>query len=477
MAVPFSAAMESQLNRVAAEPLAAEPDARSGCETNESASCGRQQRVYLDSTLSIDDAARIEWEAVVIGAGPTGALAARQLAFCGLRTLLVDRSSFPRDKVCGGCVSGLGRRLLERVGLGEVLGPSVAAPLGQFDLAAAGRRVSFEIPAGAAVSRFHFDAELVRFAIDAGVEFVSGTTALVRGLTNSCHFRTLVFEDSSRSLRTRARFVIAADGLGRSSLKRHRAFAAQVAAASRIGLGATLPGSASSCARGCVLMSVGRDGYVGMVQLPDDTLNLAAALDPSRVRRCGPAEAVRGILLEAGVDVPLGLETVEWRGTGLLTRRSPRLAARRLLLLGDAAGYVEPFTGEGMTWGLMSAVLAAPLVAEWLACDSAHNSRQFAARREFDQFARAWAAVHRRHIAPRQRDCRLLAGLLRRPAAVRPAMRLLSVAPNLAAPFIRHFWNSDKDIESTHPWFPQRAESLNLGAATKAGPRTEKDSL
>ena len=79
----------------------------------------------------------------MIGAGPTGALAARQLALRGLRTLLVDRSSFPREKVCGGCISGFGRRILEDVGLAQLLDPSVAAPLDRFELAAGGRRVTF----------------------------------------------------------------------------------------------------------------------------------------------------------------------------------------------------------------------------------------------------------------------------------------------------------------------------------------------
>src|SRR5580700_11390699 len=147
-----------------------------------------------DSTLTLQEAAAKTWDVAVIGAGPTGALAARQVALLGLRTLLVDRSSFPREKVCGGCISGLGRRILEDVGLAPLLERSVASPLDRFDLAAGGRRVTFELPGGAAVSRFHFDAELVQHAVRAGVGFVSGTTTLVRGLAEACRFRTILLQ-------------------------------------------------------------------------------------------------------------------------------------------------------------------------------------------------------------------------------------------------------------------------------------------
>jgi menaquinone-9 beta-reductase len=428
--------------------LAFEPDALSHCEcTGE-----RQVRTELespacDSTLTVEEAAAIEWDVAVIGAGPTGALAARQLSLLGLRTLLVDRSSFPREKVCGGCISGLGRRLLECVGLADLLDSSHAGPLGRFELAAGGRRVSFDLPAGAAVSRFSFDAALVHHAVQAGVAFVSGTTTVVRGLAAECRLRRIVLQQDDRRRVAQARMAIVADGLGRTSLKQHRAFAPRVAAASRIGLGATLPGTAAEIDAGNVLMSVARDGYVGLVRVPGDAINLAAAVDPNRVREHGPAETVRRILIQAGVKPPTGLDALDWRGTGLLTRHSRRVAAPRLLVLGDAAGYVEPFTGEGMTWGMLSAVLAAPLVADWLGRDAAESMDRLAVRRECRRLAHDWSAVVRAQIAPRQRDCRILAGVLRNPAAVRAAMAVIGVAPALVRPLIGHFWNAGKGVD------------------------------
>ena len=65
------------------------------------------------------------------------------------------------------------------------------------------------------------------------------------------------------------------------------------------------------------------------------------------------ADAATAVLREARFPAIPALAGAEWRGTPLLTRRESRLAANRLFLLGDAAGYAEPFTGEGMTWAVL----------------------------------------------------------------------------------------------------------------------------
>jgi flavin-dependent dehydrogenase len=398
-----------------------------------------RQTLACSATIDLENAVRTDWSVVVIGAGPAGALAARQLAMLGLKTLLVDKNTFPRPKVCGGCISGLGRHVLERVGLGSLVEAPEATALDRFELAAGGRRVSLALPLGAAISRFHFDAALVRAAVAAGAEFLPETTAQVRGLTDSCRLRNVSLQGAAHAsaripAKARSQIVLAADGLGRTSLKKHGPFAARVAAGSRIGLGASVPGEKSDLSEGTVSMSVGRDGYVGMVRLPEGTINIAAAVDPERLREHGPAAIVGQILNEAGLAAPPALEAAEWRGTGLLTRQSPRVAAKRLLLLGDAAGYVEPFTGEGMTWAMLSAVAIAPLAKKWLASGGKDN-------RQVADLAEAWSREHRALVARRQHSCRMLAALLRHPGLVRTSLGLLSAVPMVATPFIHYFWN------------------------------------
>lgn len=394
------------------------------------------------ATTDLETAASAEWSVLVIGAGPAGALAARQAALSGLKTLLIDKSSFPRAKVCGGCISGLGRQILTRVGLQHLVEAPAATPLERFELAAGGRRVSLALPLGAAISRFYFDAALVRAAVEAGAEFLPETSAQVRGLIESRRLRGVRLQQPcGGTARARSRLVLAADGLGRTSLRRHGPFAPKVAARSRVGLSATLDSpfeEESDLRTGTVSMSVGRRGYVGLVRVPDGTVNIAAAVDPETLRDRGPAAAVRAILVDAGVTAPGDFESAEWRGTGLLTRHGRRVAGKRLLLLGDAAGYVEPFTGEGMTWAMLSAVSVAALAHRWLGGRQEGNPG-------FAALARAWSREHRTLVARRQRHCRILASLLRHPAAVRSAVGMMSVSPGIAKPLIHYFWNQ-KDL-------------------------------
>src|SRR5437763_1076586 len=70
-------------------------------------------------SLNLEDAARCSWDVVVIGAGPAGALAAREVAQRRVAVLLVDKATFPRWKVSGSCLNGLGGRLLAREASGD----------------------------------------------------------------------------------------------------------------------------------------------------------------------------------------------------------------------------------------------------------------------------------------------------------------------------------------------------------------------
>ena len=114
-----------------------------------------------------------------------------------------------------------------------------------------------------------------------------------------------------------------------------------------------------------------------------------------------------------------------WKGTPPLTRRLSSLGEERLFLVGDAAGYVEPFTGEGMGWALWGALALAPLVYDGV-------------RRWDDALVHQWAQVHRRRIRRGQRVCRMVAWGLRRPWMARTAVRVLGAAPALARPLVMH---------------------------------------
>jgi flavin-dependent dehydrogenase len=99
------------------------------------------------------------------------------------------------------------------------------------------------------------------------------------------------------------------------------------------------------------------------------------------------------------------------------------VAAHRLFAAGDAAGYVEPFTGEGMAWAVASAAALAPIAAR-------------AAAGWDDRFIQEWQRTHARTVGRRQGVCRAAARVLRSPALTRLAVRALAVLPVLSRPVV-----------------------------------------
>src|SRR5260370_14787903 len=108
---------------------------------------------------------RRSWDVIVIGAGPAGAMAAYELARRSLRVLLVDKSAFPRPKVCGCCLNGQALAVLQGRGVGHLIDEQEAVPLRQVVLAAEGHRAVIPLPAGVATSREAFAFGLIYAAL------------------------------------------------------------------------------------------------------------------------------------------------------------------------------------------------------------------------------------------------------------------------------------------------------------------------
>ena len=110
-------------------------------------------------------------------------------------------------------------------------------------------------------------------------------------------------------------------------------------------------------------MVVTDHGYIGLAKLAGDRVSVAAAIDAAELAEQPPGELACRWLREAGYRVSENLAGSMWHGTPPLTNRPRRVAAERLFLIGDAGGYVEPFTGEGIAAALESAAAVVPLVA------------------------------------------------------------------------------------------------------------------
>lgn len=366
--------------------------------------------------------AGVSWDALVIGAGPAGASAAHGLARAGVRVLLCDEKSFPRWKVCGACLNAHAMAQLDQRGLAARI-RAAARPLRGLDLEAGGAQLRVPLSGAFSLSRAALDLSLVEAAVEAGAHFRQGTRVRLAQATSSgdSGWRTLVLKSGQHSIRVRARVVLAAGGLGFNPVGDDSVRGAAV----RIGAGTML--EHCELADDGIHMAVGSAGYVGWVRIEDGRWNVAAALDPRLVRQRGLAAAAVSILRECGPDSAAldraGIERADWRGTPILSRSPARLAAWRVLLLGDAAGYVEPFTGEGIAWALDSGAAVTPLALRAIEAWE-------------PELAHAWEDTHRRRVRHRQRACRVLAQLLRHPRLTAGLLSTCARLPRLATPLI-----------------------------------------
>ena len=394
------------------------------------------------ATLSGAEAERERWEVIVVGGGPAGASCAARLAMRGIRTLLVDRQPMPRAKVCGCCLSRLAVGELADLAAtpaGTSLGDLRIAALVSVQLLHQGRAASVSLPGGGVISREALDPALVRSGITVGAHWLpeSRVTAVddaPAGVTLAIHHpgspaqRVLV-----------ADYVVWAAGLGGlvplSRGSSREAARGDVSRQSRIGFGAIVPSEALGIPAGHLMMGVGAEGYGGIVRLEDGRLDLAAALDPGSVSRgIDPARALIALLTQAAgpafvtPSFQAALLSAVVRATPPLTRRAGLVAGSggRILRVGDAAGYVEPFTGEGIGWALAGGRLLAAAIAP--------GDRMVGGPLpDPTTVAAAYAAAYRRVLGSRHRRCQRVAGLLRRPAAVATAVGVARFAPWLAS--------------------------------------------
>lgn len=369
-----------------------------------------------DGTIEAGEAARRRWDAVVVGAGPAGSSAAIVLAQRGANVLLLDKRLFPRAKVCGCCVNAEAMAAIDSLGASRHLRDVGARAIRELRLYAGGFVARLALHGGVSVSRAAFDAALVRRAIEVGADFLPGVNA--RATTCDEHRRIVHIDDGELSTSA----LIAADGLAGRFVSQA---GETVARHSWMGASCTIDVAPPGIAPGAIHMACGRGGYAGAVRLEDGRLDVAGALDPACVKRMGgPTAMVAALFARAGMPAIDALHDQQWKGTPLLTRRAAQLTAHRMLIAGDATGYVEPFTGDGIAWALRSGAAAGAFaargVANWNPAIEA-----------------AWRREHGARFAWRRSRCQVITRLLRYPGLVVPAVAALSVLPMLAAPLTR----------------------------------------
>lgn len=365
------------------------------------------------------------WDAIVIGAGPAGALAACLLARQDYSVLLLDKAPFPRYKVCGCCLNRLSLQLLKKHGLVDILDNLNAIPLHSFWLRTHNNSLRLNLPESAAISREAFDQAITTCAVKAGAEFRGNAFAYVGEIEGAARLVTIKNEEDEDE-RLRCRVVIVADGISGRSLDRLPEFLQYIHASSRIGAGTVLPSDPACYQAGTIYMSAGTGGYVGVVRLEDGRLDLAGAFDLRFVRKAGgPAAAAAKILHEVGFMEPSELQSSVWQGTSALTRYRKKKAGERLFIIGDAASYPEPLTGEGISWALLSATSVAPIASQAISGWT-------------DQLISEWTEMHASLIGRRQSTSALLARLLRSASLTALGLEALEKMPVFADFLLRY---------------------------------------
>lgn len=299
-------------------------------------------------------------EVIVVGAGPAGSATALGLAARGHDVLLLDRRTFPRDKVCGEGLLPHGVDALRRLGVAP---PAGARPFRGIAWHLAGHRAVGTFPDGEhglGMRRTALDEGLLR-AARAHPRVCVRTGVAVRGVTAG---PAAVEVDAGERLRARA--VVGADGI-HSVVRRSAGLDARPRGRRRYALRGHFRLAGPDPDRVEVHALDGAELYV--TPTAPGEVNVAALAEASVAK--GWKGDLAGALERLVRDVPALRAQVEGRAddvraTGPLRNEATDVVADHLLLVGDAAGFVDGITGEGTSVSLLGASLAAEVLSAGL---------------------------------------------------------------------------------------------------------------
>src|SRR6266511_2868722 len=300
---------------------------------------------------------------VVVGGGPAGSATALLLAQRGARVVLLDRARFPRRKACAEYISPGGASILRTLGMdltakGRWLrGMEIHAPSGACHVVEYRDRHG-ETQRGLSIDRFVLDAALLDLARSHGVAVREGCR--VSGLVmRAGRVNGVRLADGTHLL---ADLVISADGT-HSVVARAAGPPLRTYWPRRLGLVAHYRGVAWAEPFG--QMRVGHNGYAGVAPLDDDGL-LTVGLVTPLTKRPLTFDAALARYPELAQRLAAGQRVEPILGIGPLARRVRACQGPGYVLVGDAAGFFDPFTGEGIYRALRGAQLAASGIADGL---------------------------------------------------------------------------------------------------------------
>ena len=353
-------------------------------------------------------------DVIIVGAGPAGSVAAAVLARAGARVRLLDRATFPRDKLCGDTVNPGTLAVLRRLGLSQPIDDRGLRVDGMRVTGPRGVTVEGRYPDGLhgrALVRSDMDWALLQLAIDAGARFEPSAPvrrAIVEESGGARSVGGVVVGLSGREREIRAPVTVAADGR-RSTLAFGLGLARHPPRPRRWAIGAYYENAGGMSSLG--EMHVRRGRYIGVAAVPGGIANVCLVKPFDAPLHKKPPDPFFTALLAAELagdpllrdrfadarlvqpPVVLGPLAVEVSPTDI----------RGLLLAGDAAGFIDPMTGDGLRFAVQGGVLAAEaalqgLTEGWNEVHQRLNKarhREFAPKWRFNRALRALVASSR----------------------------------------------------------------------------------
>ncbi|MGB8353143.1 MAG: geranylgeranyl reductase family protein [Chthoniobacteraceae bacterium] len=290
----------------------------------------------------------MNYDVIICGGGPAGSVCAAFCAAGGLKTLVLEKAIFPRDKVCGDCINPSCWPVLERLQIADSVLALSHSKLSEVEFVGInGRSIKYPLHPSErgeiAVKRSVFDELLLRRAIECGAEVRQDTTvtAVERGW--KVHAGGEVFT---------ARNLVAADG--RNSTVMRLLGLLPAAARERVAIQTHIPAPRNFGDR--VVLHFLKEGYAGYSAVGEGNVNLCLVSKPAGIRA-----------LKTWAESRFEIEPQQdWRTITPLARDPVPASAENLLLAGDAARVVEPFTGEGIYYAIASGELAATYLCKQL---------------------------------------------------------------------------------------------------------------